>query len=90
MINFAWNLSFADKCGNQEAFLERGFYPLNKNLLLRNDLRRTMTVTDKEQEDKLKILTPKKLSTAGEIQIFLMVGFYAPGIERQHTLLFCA
>ena len=29
-------------------------------------------------------------ATAGEIQIFLMVGFYAPGIERQHKLLFCA
>ena len=45
------------------AISERGFNPLNKNLLLRNDLRRTMTEMDKEQEDKLHILTQDKLST---------------------------
>ena len=65
MINFAWSLSFADKHGNKQAISQRGFYPLNKNLLLRTDLRRTMTVTDKEQEDDLHILTQEKLSIIG-------------------------
>ena len=65
MLNFAWEVSFADKSGNQDAIRERGFNPLNKNLLLLDILRRTMTSSDKEEEEALQLLTEQKLSMLG-------------------------
>ena len=61
MIHEAWLLSFADVGGNKQAILERGFNPLNKNLLLDDTLRRTMTDYDKEEENSREYITVEKL-----------------------------
>lgn len=61
MIIYAWNLSFADICGNQEAIFNCGLNPLNKNLLLLEELRRTMTSQDQEEMDLLAMLCAEKL-----------------------------
>jgi hypothetical protein len=46
IVNHAWNDSFANISGNRVAICERGWYPLNKNLLLLDELRQTMTADD--------------------------------------------
>ena len=61
MIHEAWLLSFADIQGNKEAITERGFNPLNKNLLLNDMLRRTMTDYDKEEERTREYITNEML-----------------------------
>ena len=50
LINTAWAQSFARPSSNKKAIAERGWYPLNRNLLLNNTLRTTMTKSDKEIE----------------------------------------
>ena len=61
MILYAWNVSFADVAGNQEVIAERGLNLLNKNLLLLEELLRTMTESDKIEMNSLGIMTPEKL-----------------------------
>ena len=43
LINKAWNDSFARVEKNKQAIAERGWYPLNRNILLNDELRSTMT-----------------------------------------------
>ena len=43
LINKAWNDSFARVEQNKQAIAERGWYPLNRNILLNDELRSTMT-----------------------------------------------
>lgn len=62
MINLAWEASFADKSGNAQAIRERGFNPLNKKLLQLEELRRTMTDTDKQEEKSLNLVTDEMIS----------------------------
>jgi hypothetical protein len=50
IINAAWNKSFADIKGNKEAIIQRGWFPLNRNLLLLPELRQTMTQEDHDWE----------------------------------------
>ena len=57
MIGKAWDTSFADVEGNKAAIAERGWFPLNKNLLLNPRLRGTMTKDDAEVEDELDLMT---------------------------------
>ena len=47
LINTAWKASFARIDKNQNALADRGWNPLNKNLLLHDDLRATMTRREK-------------------------------------------
>ena len=61
MIRLAWDKSFADIQGNKDAIAERGLNPLNRNLLLLDDLRRTMTELDKDEERANNLLTREKL-----------------------------
>ena len=61
MISIAWKASFADVIGNKEAIAERGLNPLNRNMLLLDMLHCTMTQYDKEEENKMNILSTKKL-----------------------------
>ena len=49
-INKAWNESFASVAGCKQAIKFRGWSPLNRNLLLHEALRPTMTCEDKEWE----------------------------------------
>ena len=62
MIFYVWNVSFADVAGNKDAIFERGLKPLNKNLLLLEELLRTMTELDKLEIDSLGIMTADKLT----------------------------
>ena len=52
IINDAWNHSFADTRGNQQAIVQRGWFPLNRNLLLLPELRKTMTCDDHDWESR--------------------------------------
>jgi hypothetical protein len=55
IVNYAWCGSFDNTETNNKAILERGWFPLNRMLLLHPDLRKTMTEQDlkKEQESGL-------------------------------------
>ena len=55
IINSAWKKSFADIPGNKTAIVTRGWFPLNKNLLLLSVLRKTMTEEDKEWEERSEL-----------------------------------
>ena len=48
IINYAWKKSFAPCTSNKKAIAERGWFPLNRALLLDSGLRATMT--EEEQE----------------------------------------
>lgn len=50
MVNYAWSGSFANLASNLEAIVERGWSPLNRNLLLHPLLRATMTKEEKAEE----------------------------------------
>ena len=50
LINYAWEKSFARVETNKTAIAERGWFPLNRHLLLNTQLRSTMT--DKEQREE--------------------------------------
>jgi hypothetical protein len=59
IVNYAWNYSFADIKGNKEAIVQRGWYPLNKNLLLNKEIRKTMTSDDHDWEARCQIYPHK-------------------------------
>ena len=50
MINYAWDLSFKRVEPNKIAISERGWGPLNRNLMLDKQLRSTMTAAEKGKE----------------------------------------
>ena len=55
ILNFAWERSFVREDKNQNAISDRGWNPLNYNLLNNPDIRATMTF--KEKQDELKNIT---------------------------------
>ena len=65
MINYAWNHSFARKTKNQKAISERGWNPLNRNLLMDRDLRATMTQREKCRQYNIhnNVVLPDKFFT---------------------------
>ena len=71
LINKAWNASFARKHKNLQAIADRGWNPLNYNLLTMPEIRATMTKDEKKLEldssDDIKlpkyILKPNQQST---------------------------
>ena len=50
LVNYAWAHSFGKVATNQHAIAERGWNPLNRNLLLNSQLRATMTMDEKTAE----------------------------------------
>ena len=50
LINFAWSRSFARLQQNKKAIVDRGWNPLNYNLLTNPELRATMTVAEKSNK----------------------------------------
>ena len=50
IINYAWKHSFARKNKNQNANSDRGWNPLNRNILTNADLRATMTLKEKSRD----------------------------------------
>ena len=64
LINTAWQQSFARRVKNLNALADRGWNPLNKNLLRHEDLRATMTTLEKSSCYHLsnEIVTPQRNS----------------------------
>jgi len=62
LINIAWKQSFSRIDKNKNALSDRGWNPLNKNLLLHEDLRATMTETEKSNQYHLshQIIIPQQ------------------------------
>ena len=62
LINAAWKQSFFRIDKNKNALSDRGWNPLNKNLLLHEDLRATMTETEKSKQYHLshQIIIPQR------------------------------
>ena len=58
LINIAWNKSFARMSTNKQAIADRGWNPLNYNLLLNSELRATMTRREKLDEPSKVTLPP--------------------------------
>ena len=58
LVNYAWEESFARAETNKTAIAERGWFPLNRCLLLDKQLRSTMTVKEHEEEAIKGILLP--------------------------------
>ena len=58
IINSAWPTSFGRVETNRNAISERGWFPWNRNLLLHDKIRATMTEEEKEKEPSRNILIP--------------------------------
>ena len=69
IINHAWKNSFADQKGNKAAIASRGWFPLNKNLLLLESLRKTMTEEDREWEERCELFP--KMRRQQEVEVAL-------------------
>jgi hypothetical protein len=50
IVNFAWSGSFDNTVTNIKAILERGWFPLNRMLLLHLEIRKTTTGKDYKHE----------------------------------------
>ena len=61
IVNAAWNKSFADTKGNKEAIVQRGWFPLNRNLLLLPELRKTMTSADHDWETRSELYPTRRI-----------------------------
>ena len=61
IVNSAWNKSFSDIKGNKEAIVQRGWFPLTRNLLLLPELRKTMTPDDHDWETRTKLYPENRL-----------------------------
>ena len=61
IINYAWNRSFARVDKNQQAITDRGWNPLNRALLIDNDIRATMTRQEKlnETSENSNVILPQ-------------------------------
>ena len=71
LINIAWQQSFARILKNRNALADRGWNPLNKCLLLHEDLRATMTKSEKSHQYHLshEIIIPKTTIVTDETTI---------------------
>ena len=52
LVNIAWEKSFTRSDINKKAIVERGWIPLNRNLLLYKEIQSTMTLAEKESFTK--------------------------------------
>ena len=53
LVNIAWEKSFARVAMNKNAIAERGWYPLNRNLLLYREIQDTMTSAERQSFNDL-------------------------------------
>ena len=63
LINIAWDKSFASVEENKTIIAERGWNPLNYNLLTNLGLRATMTVAERNTESSKVTLPPSFMNT---------------------------
>ena len=62
LVNYAWSVSFALAKSNKKAIAERGWSPLNRNIILDTAVRATMTKLEIESEKEAGILIPYTLT----------------------------
>ena len=62
LVNYAWSVSFALAKSNKKAIAERGWSPLNRNIILDTAVRATMTKLEIESEKESGILIPYTLT----------------------------
>ena len=63
LINKAWNASFARKNKNLQAIADRGWNPLNYNILTMPEIRATMTMDEKKIQvyfERVSLRLPKR------------------------------
>ena len=58
LVNYAWSVSFAKVPSNKTAIAERGWNPLNRNIILDTAVRATMTKLEIEKESEAGIVIP--------------------------------
>jgi len=58
LINYVWEKSFARVESNRKAISERGWYYLNRNILLNTQLRSITTVRQHREENSRGIIIP--------------------------------
>jgi hypothetical protein len=63
IVNYAWKGSFDNVENNKKAIVDRGWYPLNRMLLLHPDLCKTMTKNILEEEVKQGLFPGKRLGS---------------------------
>ena len=68
IVNAAWNKSFADIKGNKEAIVQRGWFPLNRNLLLLPELRKTMTSEDHDWETRCQLYPMQRMENERKLR----------------------
>ena len=61
LINYAWTHSFSRNQTNRAAIAERGWGPLNRNLMLDRTLRSTMTDSEINREESFGIFIPTRV-----------------------------
>ena len=66
LINFAWANSFVKVEQNKKAIVDRGWNPLNYNLLTNSELRATMTIAEKLTEST-KVCLPLEFRQRNEV-----------------------
>jgi hypothetical protein len=61
IVNYAWQGSFDNLENNRKAILDRGWWPLNRMLLLHPDLHNSMTTNDYKEEREQGLFPNKRL-----------------------------
>jgi hypothetical protein len=91
LINKAWKDSFANKVTNRKAIAARGWFPLNRNLLLHKEIKisENMTATEQiEQSENLPLLLNTTTGKSGDcFQKLLQHCLRHGGIERNQENL---
>ena len=75
LVNYVWSVSFAKIPSNKKAMVERGWNPLNRNIVLDTAIRATMT--------KIEIKTEKE---SGILILYTLIGNYAKLDESLPTV----
>ena len=79
LVNYAWEQSFARIDCNRTAIVERGWFPLNRNLLLDKQLRSTMTTEEQDEEAGEGVILPYTASDN-----YAIIDETAPTIDVQY------
>ena len=69
IIYKAWNDSFVDELGNRKVIVHRGWFPLNKNHLLLESLRKTITPKDIEWKERCETFPSMRIQKEKEVSL---------------------
>ena len=69
LVNRCWSKSFGLKRKNQNAIVDRGWYPFNRNLLTLPEVRSTMAMIELEDELESSIVVPTQTTTCAILAV---------------------